>query len=230
MIILGVCLSFQSSACLLIDGEIKLATSEERFSRIKNDESYPINSINYLLSQYKISSNEIDKVAIISKGWTPGYLMVRRFSKFSYLDRKKEEKLIWYPRLYQKNNKVSLIGAFKDKIDYDQFPGKIFWKKVFNNLKNENDHVTSKKLLSYGKEIRTNIVQKHLNILREKIEFIDHSYGHICYSYYSKAKKNNKTTCVSIDAYGDNVNYSVWTFNKKKGKILKRTLKSNKIN
>ena len=42
-----------------------------------------------LLSQYKISSNEIDKVAIISKGWTPGYLMVRRFSKFSYLDRKK---------------------------------------------------------------------------------------------------------------------------------------------
>ena len=54
MIILGICLSFQSSACLMIDGEIKHAISEERFSKIKNDESYPYKSINYILKQNNI--------------------------------------------------------------------------------------------------------------------------------------------------------------------------------
>ena len=46
MIILGINVSgFHSSACILIDGEIKSAITEERLSRVKRDKSFPKKSI-----------------------------------------------------------------------------------------------------------------------------------------------------------------------------------------
>ena len=42
-----------SSACLVIDGEIIEAVQEERFTRKKHDSVFPINSIKYILSNSK---------------------------------------------------------------------------------------------------------------------------------------------------------------------------------
>ena len=39
-----------SAACLLINGEIIAAAQEERFTRIKNDSSLPLNSIKFIWS------------------------------------------------------------------------------------------------------------------------------------------------------------------------------------
>ena len=83
MIILGVCLSFQSSACLLIDGEIKLATSEERFSRIKNDERYPVNAINWMIKKFKVLKDEIEAVCFISKFQLFVYIL--KYQLFVYI-------------------------------------------------------------------------------------------------------------------------------------------------
>ena len=44
-----------SAACLLIDGEIIAAAQEERFTRIKHDPSFPINSIKYCLKSQNIN-------------------------------------------------------------------------------------------------------------------------------------------------------------------------------
>ena len=50
--ILGVsCYYHDSAACLLIDGEIISAVQEERFTRIKHDETFPENSIKYILKK-----------------------------------------------------------------------------------------------------------------------------------------------------------------------------------
>ena len=46
MIILGICDSIDSHACLIKDGKIISAISEERMSRIKADTGYPEKSIN----------------------------------------------------------------------------------------------------------------------------------------------------------------------------------------
>ena len=40
-IIIGINWEQNSTACLMIDGRIIGAISEERFTRVKNDESYP---------------------------------------------------------------------------------------------------------------------------------------------------------------------------------------------
>ena len=44
-----------SAAALLCDGDIVFAIQEERFSRIKHDASFPINSIMHILNKTNIS-------------------------------------------------------------------------------------------------------------------------------------------------------------------------------
>ena len=66
--ILGISAFFHdSSAALILDGEIVSAVQEERFTRIKHDSSFPINSINYILKEEKIDLGEIDKIIFFEK-------------------------------------------------------------------------------------------------------------------------------------------------------------------
>jgi len=56
-----------SAACLLIDGEIKAAAQEERFTRIKHDDNFPINAINYVLNEQNLSLKDIDHIVFYEK-------------------------------------------------------------------------------------------------------------------------------------------------------------------
>jgi carbamoyltransferase len=56
-----------SAAALLIDGEIIAAAQEERFTRKKHDASYPVNAINYCLSEARLSLAEVDYIAFYDK-------------------------------------------------------------------------------------------------------------------------------------------------------------------
>ncbi|MHB2018916.1 MAG: carbamoyltransferase N-terminal domain-containing protein, partial [Candidatus Xenobia bacterium] len=48
MNILGISAFYHdSAACLVRDGEIIAAASEERFTRVKGDSSYPTNAVRY---------------------------------------------------------------------------------------------------------------------------------------------------------------------------------------
>lgn len=68
MNILGVsCFYHDSASCLVRDGEIIAAAQEERFTRKKHDFNFPINSINYCLSEAGISAGDLDIVAFYDK-------------------------------------------------------------------------------------------------------------------------------------------------------------------
>ena len=56
-----------SAACLLIDGKIVSAAQEERFTRIKHDENFPLNSINFILSENKLNLDELDEIVFYEK-------------------------------------------------------------------------------------------------------------------------------------------------------------------
>jgi carbamoyltransferase len=56
-----------SAAALVIDGEIIAAAQEERFTRKKHDPSYPVNAIDYCLSEAKLSLEEVDYIAFYDK-------------------------------------------------------------------------------------------------------------------------------------------------------------------
>ena len=56
-----------SAACILHDEEIIAAAQEERFTRIKQDSSFPSKAIKYCLSEAKISPSEINYVVFYDK-------------------------------------------------------------------------------------------------------------------------------------------------------------------
>jgi carbamoyltransferase len=75
MKILGICNAETASSCLMIDGEIISAVSEERFSRVKMDDSFPRQSIEFCLSNSGITISDVDVIAYSwSKGLASGFL------------------------------------------------------------------------------------------------------------------------------------------------------------
>ncbi|MEO8885810.1 MAG: carbamoyltransferase [Mucilaginibacter sp.] len=68
MYILGISAYFHdSAACLLKDGIIIAAVQEERFTRKKNDDQFPLNSIRYCLDTAHISLKDLDYVVFYEK-------------------------------------------------------------------------------------------------------------------------------------------------------------------
>lgn len=62
--ILGVRFGHDASACLLRNGKIVSDVAEERFTRKKNDGSFPVNAIDYCLKSEGITSQDIDCIAV----------------------------------------------------------------------------------------------------------------------------------------------------------------------
>jgi carbamoyltransferase len=86
MLILGIVNEDVSGACIVKDNKIVSAASEERFSRIKNDSSWPSQSIEYVLKQQNIELSDINYVAY---GWSGDFNSKRHLLMF--FDRVVEE-------------------------------------------------------------------------------------------------------------------------------------------
>lgn len=68
MNILGISAFYHdSAAALLVDGKIVAAAQEERFSRKKHDQSFPIHAIDYCLEEAGIGPEDIDLVGFYDK-------------------------------------------------------------------------------------------------------------------------------------------------------------------
>ncbi len=66
MVILGISEAHDAHACIIVNGKLLAAVSEERFTRIKSDSRYPKNSIDCVLKSTSIDPKEIDIVAFAS--------------------------------------------------------------------------------------------------------------------------------------------------------------------
>ena len=68
MYILGISAFYHdSAACLLQDGEIIAAAQEERFTRKKHDQNFPINAIKYCLKEAEINFSDLGLVSFYDK-------------------------------------------------------------------------------------------------------------------------------------------------------------------
>ena len=56
-----------SAAALVIDKEIVAAAQEERFTRKKHDDSFPINAVNFCLDRAGLRPDQLDGVAFYEK-------------------------------------------------------------------------------------------------------------------------------------------------------------------
>jgi carbamoyltransferase len=68
MIILGISAYYHDAAAAIIkDGVIIAAAQEERFTRIKHDENFPINAIGFCLKEAAVAIDELDAVVFYDK-------------------------------------------------------------------------------------------------------------------------------------------------------------------
>ena len=86
MKVLGITNNDLAGACLVQDGEIVAAVSEERFTRTKDHKTWPARSIEYVLREAGIPLGEIDRVAY---GWCAGFDAGKHL--LLYVDRVAEE-------------------------------------------------------------------------------------------------------------------------------------------
>ncbi|MDD5724678.1 MAG: carbamoyltransferase [Candidatus Omnitrophica bacterium] len=74
MNILGIsCFYHDAAACLLQDGKITAAASEERFNRRKNSPLFPINAVNFCLQRGGLTAGEIDYVGFYEQPYLKFY-------------------------------------------------------------------------------------------------------------------------------------------------------------
>jgi len=65
--ILGICDGHNSGACLLRNGSVIAAISEERLSRVKNDAGYPRMAVKKVLELTDTQTENIDLIALAGK-------------------------------------------------------------------------------------------------------------------------------------------------------------------
>ncbi len=104
--ILGISAFFHdSSAALIIDGNIISAVQEERFTRIKHDSSFPLRSIEFLLKNSQIKLSDIDKVIFFEKPLLKFERLLETYvhnSPFGFASFKKAMPLWIKEKLFQK--------------------------------------------------------------------------------------------------------------------------------
>lgn len=214
--VIGINWEQNSSASLFCNGKCLGAISNERISRRKNDEAYPKEAIDYLLNEFCVSKAEIDCVVFVSEQWSPGWILTRHYTSFNVKDFLKEQNEIWYPNLYEgKNN--SPLEIFAEKLDLDQYPGSDFWTEIIDQLTGKFAHPSNAEAIDVGKNIRRSVVVRHLGC--DNVVFMDHSSCHNAYAYFSQSNRKDPFLSISLDAFGDGVNYSAKIYKPNKSAI-----------
>lgn len=82
--ILGIsCFFHDSAAALIKQGQIIAAAHEERFTRKKNDDSFPINTVNWLLDSNEISWEDIEAIVYYEKPFLTFERLLENFLNYA---------------------------------------------------------------------------------------------------------------------------------------------------
>ena len=216
MKILSITLEKCSGCAVLIDDKIVFSTSEERYSRIKSDSSFPKNSINDALSFSGLKGRDFDKIIICGNKLSVLAPLMNEYSTFSVDDQIRAMEEYWYPNLVLGKNK-SFLEVFKDKINLEQFPfnteiGKRFDVSKLHNPYTEED---GKNVSNFFKQI----IASFLGVEQEKIIHMEHDWCHAAYALYGSPIRDDNTLIVTADAWGDDLSGTLSVYSKEKGQI-----------
>jgi carbamoyltransferase len=197
--ILGIsCYYHDSAVALLVDGKIQTAVQEERFTRKKNDSSFPINSINYILKKYNINLDEIDHVVFYEKPFLKFTRLLETYlanAPFGFASFKKAIPIWVKNKLFQKKEIVDELKKidinFKGKILFSEhhishaasaFYPSPFEEALILTLDAVGEYTTSSIALGKGNKI----------IFKKKINY-PHSLGMLysAFTYYCGFKVND---------------------------------------
>ena len=216
MKILSITLEKCSGCAVLIDDKIVFSTSEERYSRIKSDSSFPKNSINDALSFSGLKGTDFDKIIICGNKLSVLAPLMNEYSTFSVDDQIRAMEEYWYPNLVLGKNK-SFLEVFKDKINLEQFPFNTEIGKNFDIFKLHNPYTEEdgRNVSNFFKQIIASL----LEIDKEKIIHMEHDWCHAAYAFYGSPIRDDNTLVVTADAWGDDLSGTLSIYSKEKEQI-----------
>ena len=217
MNILGLCWDIASSAAISINNKIEYAASEERFSRIKSDEQYPLNAIDDAIRFCKISPDQLDKIVIGGREMAFRYYLLNKTSTFSVGDLIELMEKYWRPKLQGKDY-PDMLELFENKIDMSNFPFNS--KELMTFFPMEIDHHDySDTYQEKTHEFIRKSISAHIGVPEKIIGFIDHHSCHATYGFYSSPIRDDGTLVFTVDSYGDGLSGTISRYNKKEQKI-----------
>lgn len=202
---IGIHVGHNASACLMVDGIVKIAVQEERFTKLKNFQGYPKQSIDYALEYIKDNNLTLNKVVfstINNVGFWFAYPIPHYYKMKDYIQH-------YGDGFYGKKLKNEDVSAYFQQIVNDKDKNK-------SPLYLDYEKLSIEELLSdveKFKKLKVNYAAKQCDIDPNKIEFIDHHTCHAYYGYFASKRKDNNCAVITIDSFGDGLNQSVWHFN-----------------
>ena len=117
--ILGISSFYHDSAAALIeDGKIIAAAQEERFTRIKHDERFPVNAIKYVLNEGNITIDMLSYIVFYEKPFIKFERLLETYVAYAPHGFKNfsTSMPIWIKdKLFQKRNIISELKQLSDK-------------------------------------------------------------------------------------------------------------------
>jgi carbamoyltransferase len=201
MMVLGVHDSHDASACLLIDGKIVAAAMEERFQRVKNVATFPLESVRYCLDQAGLQASDVDLLAFATEKVVPTNLhsLAGSLSIAQYFDLHEK---YFVPITYEQKQ-IRLA---------DVFPG----FKPDGTMHYPLDRVPfassgelTRQELTDLQNVRTEFAAERLGIDPGKIARYDHHDCHGFHAYFSAPERRPNVAVVTSDGGGDAIYESV---------------------
>lgn len=218
MKVLAVTLEKCSGCAIFVDDKVVFSASEERYSRIKSDSSFPLNSIKDALQFTGLQGKDLDKVIICGNKISLIPSLINEYSTFSIDDQIRAMEEYWYPNLVLGDNK-SFLEIFKDKINLNQFPYDTELGKKFEIFKLQNPYTEEdgKKVSDFFKQIISSL----LEIDENKIIHMEHDWCHAAYGFYGSPIRDDNTLIVTADAWGDDLSGTLSLYSKEQNKITR---------
>ncbi len=208
MPILGIHCGHNSSAALMIAGQIVGAVQEERFTKTKNQDAFPIRSIEHLLRTHLQGDvSQLKHVAFFMKDIDPFGLAISRYSKFTVHDHIRENNEYW------------------KKVFYEGAPNNgSYWRELFRQGRFLNNHsgvdtsfmnsgTSIDELIRFvSDELRPSILRQRFGYQGSSTAY-DHHLCHAMYAFYGSPiphKYWNDTLVLTADSWGDGQNWSAY--------------------
>lgn len=202
MNVLGIYWGICSGAALFSENRIVNAVSEERYTRIKNDDAFPLSSMRYCISALEKGVGDLDAIALAGRQQGYWYTLKRK-AHWSIEDYIREQYEYWYPAL-RENKTVEPSAYLTDRIDADQFP-RDYWQASLRQ---------PELVENFDSEGRRQIVAQALDAPVDSVFLVEHHRCHAYYSYYACPFREDGRPVLSmtIDGWGDGCNATIGIF------------------
>jgi carbamoyltransferase len=203
MVVIGIYDDHNSSAALSLDGSIVCAVQEERFTKRKNEKGFPKNAVSYILNKYDLNNTNIDVVAMSTIQRTDinntKYPIDAVFGISDYIDMMED---YWKPKLSgQPYPKYYAKEIFQRKFNDEE---------CFYDIPDSFYELNEDELQKRMSKVVIDDVSNFIGVDKDKIKFYDHHTCHVMYGYYANPNRQDRTIGITVDAYGDRRNQTVW--------------------